>query len=269
MKPLPQKQGLTILWSTTKAASVLEQEWRAWSNNDSVIAKSGDRCKIGSWVVVQKTSDMDFHIGRIAELLSPLPSPTNFTTKPSNVITIERFILGPIRHPHFNMPVLHRQQGDPEAEYLVLFRLSVQHDCRSMLCSATGTRAVIQERKTTERTTQYIEHTDDKRFVINMHALHNANSIRTLLPRNLTKPIPLHSDREKWHHDIATSLRTTQTEKRKKTQEKHKKTLEENQQRKQAHRAQIEGSILDNDQESENSDEEEEIIAKPATKRKW
>ncbi|KAJ3860656.1 hypothetical protein EV359DRAFT_48713, partial [Lentinula novae-zelandiae] len=56
---------------------------------------------------------------------------------------------------------------------------------------------------------QYIEHTDDKQFVIYMHALHNANSIRTLLPRNLTKPIPLHSDREKWHHDIATSLRTT------------------------------------------------------------
>ncbi|KAJ3858547.1 hypothetical protein EV359DRAFT_52091 [Lentinula novae-zelandiae] len=102
----------------------------------------------------------------------------------------------------------------------VLFRLSVQHDCRSMLCSATGMRAVIQERKTTERTMQYIEHTDDKQFVINMHALHNANSIRTLLPRNLTKPIPLHSDREKWHHDIATSLRTTQTEKRK----KHKKS---------------------------------------------
>ncbi|KAJ3858870.1 hypothetical protein EV359DRAFT_17174, partial [Lentinula novae-zelandiae] len=95
----------------------------------------------------------------------------------------------------------------------VLFQLSVQNDCRSMLCSVTGTRAVIQEQKTTERTTQYIEHTDDKRFVINMHALHNTNSIRTLLPRNLTKPIPLHSDRKKWHHDIATSLQTTQTEK--------------------------------------------------------
>ncbi|KAJ4492105.1 hypothetical protein C8J55DRAFT_533997 [Lentinula edodes] len=205
MKPLAQKKTQTVLWSTTKAALVLEQDWRFWHNNISVIAKSGDCCKIGSWVAVQKKLSTEFHIGRIAELLSPFSPTTNFASeRPENVITIEDFILGPIRHPQFNMPVLHKQELG--AGYFtvnsseILFRLSVQHDCRSMHCSATGTQAVIQEHEATERTTHYIEHVDDKHFVINMHSLHNANLIRALLPHNLTEPKPLHSDRERWHH---------------------------------------------------------------------
>ncbi|KAJ3859601.1 hypothetical protein EV359DRAFT_75548 [Lentinula novae-zelandiae] len=257
MKPLARKKTQTVLWSTTKAALVLEQEWRFWHNNTSVIAKSGDCCKIGSWVAVQKTSSA---VSRIAELLSPFSPTTNSASeRPENVITIEDFILGPVQHPQFNMPVLHQQELGVKYFTVnaseILFRLSVQHDCRSMHCSATGTQAVIQEREFTERTTNYIQHVDDKQFVINMHALHNANLIRALLPRNLTEPKPLHSDREKWHHSIAAGLRITQREKR---------TTEENQRWKEAQQAQIQAM----NQGGGSNNEEEIITLQPANKQK-
>ncbi|OBZ75013.1 hypothetical protein A0H81_05601 [Grifola frondosa] len=47
-----------------------------------------------------------------------------------------------------------------------------------------------------------------------MHALHNAHLIRAILPRNLTAPIPLFTDRRTKHFEIAKMLRDSQETKR-------------------------------------------------------
>jgi hypothetical protein len=60
-------------------------------------------------------------------------------------------------------------------------------------------------------------HEDDKHFVVNTHALHNATLLRQFLPRSLTKPMSLYDDREARHHNIAATLWITQAEKRART----------------------------------------------------
>ncbi|KAF8976221.1 hypothetical protein BDQ17DRAFT_1190165, partial [Cyathus striatus] len=59
-----------------------------------------------------------------------------------------------------------------------------------------------------------IEYKSDKKFIINMHALHNAAKIRRYLPQELTVPIPLVPDRKTHHQTISKSVRTMQTQKR-------------------------------------------------------
>jgi hypothetical protein len=54
---------------------------------------------------------------------------------------------------------------------------------------------------------EVIEHVDDIRFIINMHALHNAARLRKVLPRDITKPAPYHIDRIAAHNHTATALR--------------------------------------------------------------
>ncbi|KAJ3861980.1 hypothetical protein EV359DRAFT_2062, partial [Lentinula novae-zelandiae] len=95
----------------------------------------------------------------------------------------------------------------------ILFRLSVQHDCQGAQCTASGSRQIIQEHQITSSRTSFIEHKNDDWYLINTHALHNANLIRKLLPRELTAPQTLHNDREAYHHEIAGKLRVSQTSK--------------------------------------------------------
>lgn len=72
----------------------------------------------------------------------------------------------------------------------------------------------MQERIESGLLKDYIEHQPIDRFVINIHAFHNAHLLRATLPRSLVSPIPLHLNREEKHHEIAESLRTTQESKR-------------------------------------------------------
>ena len=91
-------------------------------------------------------------------------------------------------------------------------------------CLPTALRRQVQERQETEQTVKSIYHEDDKHFVVNTHALHNATLLRKFLPRNLTAPKPLYNDREAKHHEIAAKLRVTQAEKRARTAAKRKAT---------------------------------------------
>ncbi|KAE9393245.1 hypothetical protein BT96DRAFT_959108 [Gymnopus androsaceus JB14] len=273
MKPLAVKKVSTFVWSSTKASSVLEQDWSLWNDNLSVIASSGDNCKIGSWVAVQKPRSTEYTLGRIIELLSP--KVTSGRTPPANIVTVECFVLGDRRHPDFNLPVLYRPYADEDIQFIavetkdVLFRLSVQHDCRLGMCKASGSRNVVQERQLLERTFSFIEHSDDDRFIINMYGLHNANLIRKLLPRHLTIPIPLHNDREAFHHETAARLRQLQDTKRKKTQEKRKATAAENKRKKDARVAEMTGKLPNEvSDEDVESAEDEELEGAPQRKRK-
>jgi hypothetical protein len=92
----------------------------------------------------------------------------------------------------------------------VQFHFNVQHDCRGSNCLPSSVQTVVQERITTDRTVQLISHRDDGHYIINTHALHNAMLLRDVLPREHTKPIPLFTDRQKRHFEIAAEMRVTQ-----------------------------------------------------------
>ncbi|KAK7472850.1 hypothetical protein VKT23_000958 [Stygiomarasmius scandens] len=64
-----------------------------------------------------------------------------------------------------------------------------------------------------------------------MHALHNAARLRRYLPRLLTKPKPLFSDRRLRHDELADQVRITQTAKRKARKEKAAATWQKNAQK--------------------------------------
>ncbi|KAJ7110985.1 hypothetical protein C8R44DRAFT_541041, partial [Mycena epipterygia] len=51
-------------------------------------------------------------------------------------------------------------------------------------------------------------------FLVNMHALHNAQVIRETLPRHLTAPKPYFLAREAKHFEFAAALRELGPEKR-------------------------------------------------------
>jgi len=82
---------------------------------------------------------------------------------------------------------------------------------------ASGTWAVVQERVESRVMETFIEHIPLDSFVINTHAFHNAHLIRSILPRDLTAPIPYTADRRSHHDQIAQKLRVGQDSKRKAT----------------------------------------------------
>ncbi|KAK7027036.1 hypothetical protein R3P38DRAFT_2496555 [Favolaschia claudopus] len=75
----------------------------------------------------------------------------------------------------------------------ILLALNAQHDCVSCKCTAAAV-TIHQERITTSPTELRVSHSPEQRFLINMHALHNAHLIRDVLPRSLTTPTPYLQD---------------------------------------------------------------------------
>ncbi|KAH7875341.1 uncharacterized protein C8R40DRAFT_1272362 [Lentinula edodes] len=236
MKPMAQAKTKPITWFSTKASSIRDEDWIFWNHNFSVIAQTGDSCRIGSWVTA-KEADNGYIIGRIVELLSPAPKPQ--LVPPANHVTIERFIIGAAQHHSLGMPVLYRSQSEVLSKYVVvapsdiLFRLSVQHDCR-------GAQSSLNTK-------------NDDWYLINTHALHNAHLIRKLLPRELTAPQTLHNDREAYHYEIAEKLRVSQTSKRD-TGCQQKKREEHNAQMAGNH-TQNAGELVESDEDDDDSDE--------------
>ena len=81
----------------------------------------------------------------------------------------------------------------------------------------------MQERTTSGKEEKFIEHrheTTADRFIINMHAFHNAHLLRMTISRKLSAPIPIHEDRVAKHAEISCSLRETQGAKRTAQKEK-------------------------------------------------
>lgn len=79
-----------------------------------------------------------------------------------------------------------------------------------------------------------IKHADnDERYILNMHALHNAARLRRYLPRYLTVPRPIIANRPKWHIELATRLRVSQETKREATKMKAAATRQKNKEKNQ------------------------------------
>jgi len=98
----------------------------------------------------------------------------------------------------------------------------VQHDCREAKCTASGKRTVVQERTETQLTEAFLEHQPLARFLINTHSFHNAHLLRSVLPRNLTSPIPFSSNRRAHHDVLAIQLHGTRDLKRQQVADKRK-----------------------------------------------
>lgn len=105
------------------------------------------------------------------------------------------------------------------------FLYNVQHDCPLSKCTASGKQPLMQERVESGLIQTYIEHKPIERFIINMHAFHNAHLLRATLPRSLVAPIPLYPDRQAKHFEIAAGLRVTQEAKRKARASQRKQEL--------------------------------------------
>ncbi|KAH7322029.1 hypothetical protein B0J17DRAFT_621410 [Rhizoctonia solani] len=189
-------------------AGIHGQFWeeRTWHEGKSTTAVSGDKCEVGSWSTI---------IGRLEQILLDSESGCH------GAIILNTFDIAEHRHPLLNMPVLVQTQVDKcyitvVSSYGIEFSLNVQHDCITLSCPNSGVENVRQERLNTNIQRQTIEHRESAVFVINMHALHNAQRIRQALPRSLTEPIPLHSPqaRENFLSELANRLHSQETTRR-------------------------------------------------------
>ncbi|KAJ7664821.1 hypothetical protein B0H17DRAFT_1162742 [Mycena rosella] len=109
------------------------------------------------------------------------------------------------RHERLDMPVMTtmNQVVLVKPEHL-LFKFNAQHDCQHFSFRMVRIHTDPEN----------MSHSDNSCFLINMHGLHNAHLIRETLPRHLTEPRPLFSDRRAKHFEFAAALREVGPEKR-------------------------------------------------------
>lgn len=108
------------------------------------------------------------------------------------------------------------------------FIINIQHDCRTSQCQPTGRRTVLQERKDTGETVPAIEHVDNDRFIVNMHAFHNAALIRAAVGRELSQPTRVTENRTRWLKDKAQLARSILIDKQAQAQAKAAETRAKN-----------------------------------------
>ncbi|TFY77625.1 hypothetical protein EWM64_g6387 [Hericium alpestre] len=140
---------------------------------------------------------------------------------------IEPFLVADVNDVRLNMPILIR--GDDKDCIDILFLFNAQHDCTFGKCEVATTRKqVSQHQQTFFRTENIVAHTNDTRYLVNMHALHNASRLPDVLPRHLVAPRPLFANRVLKHAEYAADLRQTGPTKRAEAAAKTKQTKEKN-----------------------------------------
>ncbi|KAG8913665.1 hypothetical protein FRC01_004436, partial [Tulasnella sp. 417] len=166
----------------------------------------------------------EVRFGRIAEILVA-ENPVIGT--PNSVLIVDAFHVMNTLHAELDMPLLLRvKTGDTAIQHVispptVSFLFNAQHDCFTLGCSLENTRLIFQEREElSDRFGPALKHTEDSQFIVNLHALHNADILRKTLPRRFTQPRPLHADRKEFHASQAAKLQVSGPAKRAATQEK-------------------------------------------------
>ena len=124
----------------------------------------------------------------------------------------------------------------------IYFIFNAQHDCEGGGCQLVETN-VLQDREETSRTELTVEHSNLDRYLINLHAHHNAWRLRKVLPRVLTAPVPYTLDRKKLHTEAARELQKKNPAKRAEAAAKAKATRERNAKESQAQKAK--GEVVD------------------------
>lgn len=87
----------------------------------------------------------------------------------------------------------------------------MQHDGPLAKCTASGRQPLMQERVELGSFGSCKQHNLIERFVIDIHALHNAHRLRGALDRSLVTPIPLNlpETQKAKHAEMAQNLRAT------------------------------------------------------------
>lgn len=201
-------------------------------------------------------------MGRIALILQQGKT-TNPTAGQSWVI-LAIFHIAQDLDPDFNMPILVRTSH----QYVVVkaevglthltsrmvtrlmhlqnirFIFNAQHHCKYGNCKIRS-RTQIQEREKTTRTIPYMEHADGDRFLVNMHAIHNASLIRETVGAVYRGPKSYFGADQRSHHNAAAAkLRVSGPKKRAEANEKRKATRARNKSAKRAQAAEEANTLL-------------------------
>ncbi|KAI0665635.1 hypothetical protein C8Q78DRAFT_985916 [Trametes maxima] len=234
VKHQTSKNKYPSLWSTAcgngnvlpPPAGGHNSEEDIWLRCRHVVSQSLDICREGSFVFFRSGngSENSVNAGRIHRILCR-------KRDGKTIIILDQYSVNEERDPYFNMPILYRattSAGSPACcsvnPKCILFHFNTQHDCRHAKCTDLVDEPIVQERQVTSLMRKALVHNPIDRFLINMHALHNAALIREVLPRNLTQPIPYLADRVARHRDIAAGLRISGPIRRAQTQAKAAET---------------------------------------------
>ncbi|KAJ6590924.1 hypothetical protein B0H10DRAFT_2330640 [Mycena sp. CBHHK59/15] len=148
-----------------------------------------------------------------------------------SITVVEHFNISATKDPRMNMPLLLRSgRIFLVSAKNILFKFNAQHDCRHCKCPFIEVAGPRQERHASTLKRKAVNHSEDNRYHLNMHALHNAHLIREALPRHLTEPKPCFVDRRAKHSEFAAVLREIGPAKRQETAAKVKVTKQKNKQ---------------------------------------
>ncbi|RXW21858.1 hypothetical protein EST38_g4007 [Candolleomyces aberdarensis] len=179
----------------------------AWFKCKSIVANSGDECRVGSWVFIcgLDQNSVTTLAGRVLEILRVEGGAYSFAV-------VEHFQVAQALHPKFDMPVLvkpfNKTTKVAVAAKDILFDFNAQHDCYTAKCVDSGTRALTQEQVDSGNIKKYVEHQPIDRYVINTHAFHNAHRLRSVPGlHEYLRPKLLNPDRRQFHQEAASALR--------------------------------------------------------------
>ncbi|KAJ7792622.1 hypothetical protein B0H14DRAFT_3094163 [Mycena olivaceomarginata] len=142
-----------------------------WNDCKYVVALSEDLCLpgLGYFLLIPRVT-----AGRIAKILVPDAS----SSTADAVVVVYKYLVLDTRDDRLDMPVLMATNQAVD----LLFKFNAQHDCQHFSCCLVESAGPRQERSQSKLTKKIISHSDNSRFLINMHALHNAHLIRETLP---------------------------------------------------------------------------------------
>ncbi|KAF9779423.1 hypothetical protein BJ322DRAFT_1167229 [Thelephora terrestris] len=206
------------------------------SMGESIVATSGDVCRVGSWVFYRSTyaetyvSENGEESVRHRTMMGRIFKIAASKARVEHVI-MEVFDILESRDHRYGMPSMHastdqRYQAIPPSNVSFLF--NAQHDCEGGECGYEVDEVSTQNGQPTRRARieRKIMHSTHDKYFINLHALHNAWRLREVLPRNLTEPVPYVDNREEFHHEMARKLQKANPKKRARAKEKAKDTRE-------------------------------------------
>ncbi|KAJ7766435.1 hypothetical protein B0H14DRAFT_2402970, partial [Mycena olivaceomarginata] len=194
------KTALGLSWNEDLAEPT--NHGKEWNGCKYAVARSEDPCFPGSWVFCSDGSEVT--AGRITTILVPEGTASDACA----VVIMQRFAVSDTTDGRFDMPLLINMNKivlvKPEH---ILFKFNAQHDCQYSGCRLMDARGPQQERSESLLTVKTVIHSDDLRFLLNMHALHNGHLIREILPAHLTELQPCFPDRRAKHFEFAAALR--------------------------------------------------------------
>ncbi|KAJ6609432.1 hypothetical protein B0H10DRAFT_2166322 [Mycena sp. CBHHK59/15] len=147
------KKRTLAVWDPTSELVEPALLGSSWNRCKIVIARSSDTCKDASWIFFRQSQDTSPRASHISKVL--VRSESSLTHPINVVVVVELFVVLDVRDVRLKMPILD-----------IMFSFNAQPDVQTH-----------QERITV--------HSEEARFILNMHALHNAHLIREVLPQTL------------------------------------------------------------------------------------